>query len=316
MTTHPPLPLAGSWDSGALLNKAMLYSERMHEYLECDDPQCGLWSALALELLSRAALAYVSPVLLADNKDWNNVYYGLGYRPKKSKFTQKSIAIAEVFERLSTTNIHFTDEIKGFCLEHMIRRNSELHAADLAFDEVSNSAWLAKFYQACSVLLESMGRNLDDFIGEDRAKTARTLIAAMNEKSAQAVKEQVDSHRTVWNSKDKNERKKLKEQAEIAVRRADGHIVDCPACGSKALLTGEPISPPRTLLESDMITEIQQCLPSRFECGACGLKISGLSQLTACNLGDTYAKKSIYDAIAYYTDAGFAGYDDDNNEPY
>jgi ribosomal protein L37AE/L43A len=38
---------------------------------------------------------------------------------------------------------------------------------------------------------------------------------------------------------------------------------------------------------------------SLFECVACGLKISGLSYLSACGLGDTYTGTFTYDAAEY-----------------
>lgn len=316
MTTAEPRALAGSWESESLLNKAQLYSEYMHEYLDRGDPQCGLWSALSLELLSRAALAHVSPVLLADNKDWNNLYYALGCSPKKAKFVPKSIASFEVFDRLSAISPLFNEEIKSFCSAHIARRNAELHAADLAFDGLSTSVWLGQFYKACSALLQSMNRDLDEFFGPDRAKTAQILIIAVEEKSAQAVKGLIDRHRTDWNSKDADERKKLKTRANFAVWSADdGHTVDCPACGSPALVIGDPISPPKKFLDDHLVVETQLYLPSYFECEACDLKIGGLSQLTACGLSDTYIEETIYNAATYYGIDDINN-NDDNNEPY
>ena len=56
------------WSEEALFGKALLYIERMESYT-ADDWQFGFWSALSLELLARAALAHISPVLLADTKN-------------------------------------------------------------------------------------------------------------------------------------------------------------------------------------------------------------------------------------------------------
>jgi hypothetical protein len=41
-------------------------------------------------------------------------------------------------------------------------------------------------------------------------------------------------------------------------------------------------------------------LPSSFECTACGLRISGLSKLSACGLGDAYTAKSTYSAAEFF----------------
>ena len=64
------------------------------------------------------------------------------------------------------------------------------------------------------------------------------------------------------------------------------------------------------------MVETQQYLPSKFECVACQLKISGLSPLTACGLGDTFTATFTYELADYYApNDDYAGYEDDNNEP-
>lgn len=64
------------WSEEALFGKALLYTERMDSFT-ADDWQFGFWSALSLELLARAALAHISPVLLADTKNWRNLMHAL-----------------------------------------------------------------------------------------------------------------------------------------------------------------------------------------------------------------------------------------------
>ena len=62
------------WSHGALFAKAQLYAQAMTDSAD-SDWQFGLWSALMLETLLRAAVAIRSPVLNADNQDWNNILY-------------------------------------------------------------------------------------------------------------------------------------------------------------------------------------------------------------------------------------------------
>ena len=67
---------------------------------------------------------------------------------------------------------------------------------------------------------------------------------------------------------------------------------------------------------ADLIIETQDYLPVKFECIACKLKISGLSQLSACGLGNVFKHTSTYDAANYYAPQDdYDGYEDDNNEP-
>ena len=67
----------------------------------------------------------------------------------------------------------------------------------------------------------------------------------------------------------------------------------------------------------DMIKEKQEYLPSKFECIACGLKIAGLSHLSAAGLGDIYVQTSFYTPSEFYELEDPADYwEDDNNERF
>ncbi len=284
--------------------------------LDSDDWEYALWSSLAIELLARAALANVSPALVAEgDKSWSSLYHALGFTPNEEKFFPKSIPISEVFKRLSAILPDFTKEHENFGLQHTGRRNSELHSGEPAFDGIKGSTWQPRFYQACEILLDSMGMTLMDFVGEDEANVAQKLIAAAVDDSAKAVKGEVEAHKKVWLAKPEQERTTLGAQAAVWATRQSGHRVDCPACGSQALLSGEPVSAPNQRLSDGEITETQEYLPNQFECIACGLKIAGLSRLAVVGLSDRYKKTQFYDAAEYYAPKDdWVGYEDDNNE--
>lgn len=48
------------------------------------------------------------------------------------------------------------------------------------------------------------------------------------------------------------------------------------------------------------IVQRQAMLPTSFECIACGLKIIGLSRLSACGLGDAFVSKSTFTPAEYF----------------
>lgn len=56
------------WSPEALFNKALLYVGEMEKHA-ADHWQHRFWASLSIELLARAALAGISPILLADRKD-------------------------------------------------------------------------------------------------------------------------------------------------------------------------------------------------------------------------------------------------------
>lgn len=304
-----------SWSKDALLAKAQRFAGEMLQYPK-DDWRFALWSTLALELLGRAALAKVNPALLAEAKDWNNLYYSLGFNPTANKFVPKSIDVTTVFSRLREILPTFTTELEGFSVLHMTRRNEELHAGSTPFDSLKTTAWLPIYYQTCTVLVESLGETLDLLLGKEEAGFAAIIISAYRDESAKAVLKSVAAHKTIWEGKSEPERIKLSQQASTWATRHSGHRVLCPSCGSDAIVTGTAIAAPFQSIDGDLMVETQQYLPSKFECVACQLKIAGLSQLTACGLGNTYKATFTYDLAEYYApNDDYAGYEDDNNEP-
>ena len=297
----PAIAVPHLWSKRLLLAKAQRYADEMHRH-ERDDWRFVFWSTLTLELLARAALAHVSPVLLADTKSdpWSHLYYALGHSPKAAKFIPKSIEISGAFTRLAEILPEFEARLTGFCAQHISRRNEELHSGGTPFESVPIDTWQPLYYEACDILMKSMGATLADLIGSGDAKTAKAMVLAANDQSAKAVAKSVAAHRTDWESNDKLKRQKLADQAGVWAAKQGGHRVKCPACGCDALVFGGPTAPPVVRLEDDWIIETQEFLPSKFECIACGLKIVGLSHLHACGLASPYKATSTYDPFQYY----------------
>ena len=311
-----PQEVPHAWSADALFSKAQLYAEVMLSFAH-DDWKFTLWSTLSLELLARAALANVSPTLLADSKEnWHNIVFSLGYQPTAKKFSPRSIDISEVFRRLQELLQGFTLELSGFCVEHLSNRNEELHSGATPFVGVSEFSWLPRYYQACVVLLNSLDSSLEGFFGSIEAAVAEVMIEAAKDESAKSVKQAIDARRLVWEENSIEEKDLLANQSSNLATRQAGHRVDCPACKCVAMLSGSPAGSPLKAITEDEITETQEYLPTRFECIACGLKIAGLSRLSAAGLGDRFNAKFTYDAGEYYVlQDHYGDYEPDFNEP-
>jgi hypothetical protein len=262
--------------------------------------QFGLWSSLALELIARAALANISPALLASRDDWRNIHHALGNSSTKKGFTPKSATTKEVLSILKELLPDFNDELRDFCIVHCARRNAELHSGEGAFMELGTSAWLGKFYASCEGFLRSMGRKLDDIFRDPI--TAQAMIAALLDTAAKAVAQEIQAHQRVWKEKSPDEQRLASEQAATWATRYAGHRVICPACRSAALIKGSGQGAVTTVIdeEEDEVVQKQTMLPSSFECVACGLKISGLSKLSACGLGDAFTASSTFSPAEFF----------------
>ena len=285
------------WSANSLFNKAKLYAQQMQNHT-ASDWQNYLWCALSLEFLERAALAHISPVLLADCKKWENIAYAIG-RGKLSRLqVPRSISTGNVIKRLESLVPEFTTEHLNFCMDLAQKRNSELHSGDLAFTNLSESKWLARFYQVCKILLTSMDKGLGNFFSDPTIAIER--IRALEEQVDASINRQISDAKHRWLEKDVQTRQQLTIKSREWATRQAGHRVKCPACDSCALIQGQSVGEIQESFVDDLIEQREEMLPSSFECIACELRISGLSKLTACGLGDSYTAKYTLTAVELF----------------
>jgi len=313
------------WSADALFAKARLYVDRALEHTE-DDELFPFWASLSLEFLSRAALAYVHPTLLAEverEDDGRNLLYALGRQPNVGKFSPKSIPLAIVYRRCAAVIPEFVEPRRKLCEMITSRRNEELHSGGSPFTAVATSTWLPGFYDAARVLLASMGKDLADWLGAEPAGRADEMLRAMGDEAAKQVQKLISARKTIWGGIDAVEQNAKEETAKKEATPDKGHRVDCPACGSVALVKGDSIitQPPKA--DEGGIQVKHSVLPDRFWCFACGLEIRGHALLYAAGLGNVYTATVRYTPVEYYADDveqyakekyGGDGYDEYCNE--
>jgi len=291
------------WTYNLLWSKSQLYMERALD-VPRDSDLFPFWSSLALEFLARASLSYVSPLLLADASDpeGRNLVYALGLVPKVKNFVPKSLETSGVLTRCEQIVPDFTKELETFCKGLTNKRNEELHSGGLPFKQLENHTWLPRFYEAASILLAFQKKNLEDFVGADEGKAASVMLKAVADETAKSVQKTINAHTEVWKSKEDKEKIALGVIAEKAASPHIGHVVDCPACGSKALLFGEDIRQQPPVLEDEELVVRSVMLPVALSCKACGLSIKGHSLLYAAGYGSQFTNTIRYDPVDYYAE--------------
>lgn len=307
------------WSKESLFAKAQRYFDEMSN-CEAGTWQYGFWSALALEMLVRAALASISPALVADGRDWNNILFAVGQQPTAKKFRPKSADISALLVNAEGIFPAFTDEMLGFALAHMSNRNSDLHSGALPFDDVGTSSWLPMFYTVCKCLLGTMGESLESVLDAATAKEAESHIQAGKDDAAKAVMKTISAHATIWSKFTPDEKKERESRAVLGSSKHRGHRVSCPACGCVALVYGSAVGTAKRRIDEGCIVETQRMIPTTFECIACELRITGYSKLVACDRGDAFVSEMYYDPVDFFgidiADEFNRLMGEDNNEPY
>ena len=102
-----------SWDQDSLWAKGCVFFERAFNESK-EDPLFGLWAALGLELLARAAVSSVSPTLLSEpDRDHRYLLHILDRGSER--VPKKTIGSAVVLQLCSTLFDEFSEEDKN-CL--------------------------------------------------------------------------------------------------------------------------------------------------------------------------------------------------------
>jgi hypothetical protein len=153
------------YDHEALWIKAKLFLNRAmdDDGVRSFDEQ-ALWAALALEVLAKAALARISPVLIAEpTEEGANLLAALGLVKGGDHFS--SVRAKTIFTRCHRA-------FRPFDLKEATRftqaRNEYLHGPGVPFLAIPPEVWWPKFWAQIDILVKSMDREMSDLVGRDR----------------------------------------------------------------------------------------------------------------------------------------------------
>lgn len=289
-----------SWEKDPLWSKARLFFERAFRD-QHDPPVFGLWCSLGLELLARAALASVSPTLLAaPDKDHKNLLFALnrGAGPGRSLGMFEAIDLCQrLFKEF------FTPEDATAARLLINLRNEELHSGSAAFETVSPDKWLPGFYRACKNLCKAMHYTLEDLLNEAEAEAAEEMLVEIEREVIGRVKAAIATSSRSFKNRTVDERDEFAATAEAKVAELvfqQHHRVACPACGSAATVEGEPFGPERVENREDEIVVRRSVVPRKFTCIACGLALKGYAELSVAELGGYYTRTSRFCPEEFY----------------
>lgn len=295
-----------SWRRDDLLAKACLFVERGMG-ADRDSALFPFWCSLALELLGRAALSHVHPVLLADPQQGENILHALGYGPKAGK----SVQAKTVFSRCQVVIDRFTRAEEEFCMSMMYLRNEELHSGAAPFENLPSGQWLVKFLRASDILLSHMDMSLDDLLPPSELQPARTMLAVDAETVQKDVLEAIGRARSEYEDLDGAERERREELATEDARDHrlhEGMTAQCPACTNPGVIEGEALHATQPRLADSLLKWETVVLPTSFACSVCELGLYGFERLEAAGIGGQHTIQHWQDPVDYYGEQAIEAY--------
>ncbi len=291
-----------SWERDPLWAKARLFFGRAFN-TQRDDPAFGLWCSIGLELLARAALASVSPALLAQPDSGQRYLLHAVHRESEIPFP-KSISASLVFDLCRRIFPVFSEEDRKVASALLNRRNDELHSGAAAFDQYSPGQWLVGFYHACQSLSTVLGGTLAELFGDEESEFAGRLLAEDRDNLQNRVLSTIAAHKRAFSTKDPNAQRAASAQAEELGRELSAkrhHRVVCPACGCVGTLLGTPFGKEHVTHDEDGGIVVRQAVsPIDFSCSACRLKLTTYAALETAGLGAPYTRTTTYSPEDYY----------------
>lgn len=296
------LTYEGLWNKAkALIDRAI--SRRNESAFD----EFQLWASISLEILGKAALAKIHPVLVVNPEKFEFLLAACGHTHSNN---YRTILAKTLFERCKTVVKHFDQVAEGFCLELANRRNADLHSGEVPFEGIAIDVWQPKYWQVTKLLLDAQGKKLEDYVGAEEAKAAEAIISDASVALAKAIEGRIRKHELIFQKAyPEEQRQQVLEHAQITINARlnyDETDAPCPACNSPGILNGEYLTQEIKGPTDDepWINEVENIFGAqRFECIVCGLKLVGVDELVAADLDSEFTKVG-YEEVDYGPDYG------------
>ena len=295
------------YDYEALWLKAKLFLNRaMEEGDERPFEERALWAALALELLAKAALARVSPLLIAEpTEDGTNLLIASGLVEGDARFT--SVRAKTLYSRCHKAFKPF-DEAEATKITHA--RNEYLHGSAAGSTSIPASAWWPRYWTLAVILVSALERDIEDLVGADRAATVEGHLI-QNKKNIE--------HRTemlIARAKQRlGQYNAGTLPAKVAADWSPGRkwraglryseSQTCPACGGWGTIEGNESVDVEARYEQvaeddfDVVVDVTAS-SEYFSCPGCGLVLDNYQLVEQAGLDSTFATSGGSDDIADY----------------
>lgn len=287
--------MTAPYDHEALWLKAKMF---LNLALEDGDAKTfderALWASLALELLAKAALARVSPLLIAvPTEDGANILIAAGLVHGDARF--ESVKAQTLFARCARAYKPFNERQAQAIAR---ARNDYLHGSRPSFTEIPQDAWWPKYWAQAVILVHAQDRTVSDLVGYELASAVERHLA-QNAKNIE--------HRTEMLVERAGQRLAQHESGSLSARLAAdwarpldltaglSHRTGqtCPACNADGVLEGDTVVDQNVvseqIAEDDYELWVDLLIASEyFSCPRCRLVLDGYELLVQADLPDVF----------------------------
>jgi len=278
------------FDAQGLWLKAKVQFNRSFAALDNDAfEEAALWAATALELLAKAALAKVSPLLIADPvDDGRSLLIASGLSSDFVRF--KSIPSKALFSRCARAFRPFNDQEAGLIAG---QRNEELHSALAPFADVDPDQWWQRYWAQAVILVHAQDRTLAELVGTAREVAVEDHLARNAENIARRVEAMIERAARRWELARTSEDARQELIAILARATADGEFhshVHCPVCGELGDIYGDYALSSEVDYDYSEGTAVERfdVAAEQFECSGCALRLVGAAYLAAAGISDNF----------------------------
>jgi hypothetical protein len=303
-----------TFDPDALWAKSRVFIDRaLRARDHQEELEFPLWSAMALELIGKAALARISPALVADPNDFGSLFFACGGAEPADK---KSIQAKTVFLRLMHAVPNFDEQMRKQCTTIASRRNAELHSGESPMAGLDQRAWVPVFWKCAATIIIGQGMTLEQWVGANEAARVDEILADASRLLASGVAARIERMKREYDERfpvDSLDRGAAQGRAaaravprRISIDADEVEEHDCPACDSKGWLlgyeSGVDIDGPhegeddeaQDFFAYENVTTHYSA--DAFRCVECGLSIEGRAEMEIAGLPDEFVRHETREA--------------------
>lgn len=227
------------WDADALWLKSRMFINRAMDS-DREFEEQAFWASAALELLGKAALARISPTLIAHpDDDGHSILIASGAVDYTGSFScvQAKAIWSRCARAFRTFNVSEAKKIAA-------GRNEYIHSIGVGFDAIPQAQWWPRYWAQAFILIEHLDQTVPDFVGGARAAEVDGHLAANKQYIERRLATLVERANSLLGRHRAGALSSRLEAEWVLFSAADyqySESRECPACGSEGLVSGDDV---------------------------------------------------------------------------